>query len=361
MHYAYNAMNKLKLGGTNNTLSENKPRKASNIEDLLQDCPKNQVIIDNLVRAWSIINSPKYNKAVCSISGGSDSDIMLDIVYRCDKRNIVDYVWFDTGLEYQATKDHLKYLERKYDIKIIRYKAIKPIPLTCKEYGQPFISKQVSEFLQRLQRHDFKWEDNHIEELYKKYPKCLSALDWWCNNKGNNSSFNISRNSLLKEYIISNPPTFKISNKCCNYAKKDVAHKLIKENNYELNMVGIRKDEGGVRAAAYKNCFDDNDNGCDNYRPIFWYKDTDKIDYEQTYNIRHSKCYTEYGLKRTGCVGCPYGRDFEYELEVVKKYEPKLYKAVNNIFKDSYEYTRDYMKFRKEQGTKNKNIIRKRE
>lgn len=75
-------MSKIKLGGINNTISENKPRKASNIEDLLQVCPKNQVIIDNLVRAWSIINSPKYNKAVCSISGGSDSDIMLDIVWR---------------------------------------------------------------------------------------------------------------------------------------------------------------------------------------------------------------------------------------------------------------------------------------
>lgn len=59
----------------------------------------------------------------------------------------------------------------------------------------------------------------------------------------------------------------------------------------------------------------------------------------------HSKCYTEYGLKRTGCVGCPYGRDFENELEVVQKYEPKLYKAVCNIFKDSYEYTRKYKAF----------------
>lgn len=57
-------------------------------------------------------------------------------------------------------------------------------------------------------------------------------------------------------------------------------------------------------------------------------------------------------MKRTGCVGCPYGKDFEYELEVVKQYEPKLYKAVNNIFKDSYEYTRKYRQFIKELESK---------
>ena len=63
------------------------------------------------------------------------------------------------------------------------------------------------------------------------------------------------------------------------------------------------------------------------------------------FNISNSKCYTEYGLKRTGCVGCPYGRDYKHELEVIKEYEPKLYKAVTNIFKDSYEYTRKYKEF----------------
>lgn len=107
-------------------------KKANNIEELIKDCPKNQTILDNLIRAWAIINKPIYKKIVCSISGGSDSDIMLDIIWRCDKDNKVDYVWFDTGLEYQATKDHLKYLEDKYGIEIIRQKAIKPIPLACK-------------------------------------------------------------------------------------------------------------------------------------------------------------------------------------------------------------------------------------
>ena len=105
--------------------------------------------------------------------------------------------------------------------------------------------------------------------------------------------------------------------------------------------------EGGVRATSYKSCFSEGDNGCDNYRPIFWYKDSDKKEYEEYYEVIHSKCYTEYGLPRTGCAGCPFGRNFENELKIIQEYEPKLYKAVTNIFKDSYEYTRKYYEFRK--------------
>lgn len=54
------------------------------------------------------------------------------------------------------------------------------------------------------------------------------------------------------------------------------------------------------------------------------------------------------------CVGCPYGRDFEGELEVVLKYEPKLYKGITNIFKDSYSYTRSFKEFIKEMKLKEK-------
>lgn len=311
-----------------------------------------------MIKSWSKINSSKYEKIVCSVSGGSDSDVMLDICWKCDKDNKIEYVWFDTGLEYQATKDHLKYLEEKYGIEIKPYKAIKPIPLSCKEYGQPFLSKQVSEMIQRLQRHNFQWEDEPFDVLYKRYPNCKIALRWWCNGfeneeeTGRISRFNIAYNKWLKEFMLSNPPTFKISNKCCTYAKKNVSHKLLKEGKYDLNCVGIRRSEGGARATAYTDCFDENESGHDNYRPLFWYKDSDKEEYDEHNQIVHSKCYTEYGLSRTGCAGCPFGRGFEDELKVIEKYEPKLFVAVNNIFGDSYEYTRKYREFCKMKNEK---------
>lgn len=321
--------------------------------EILEDCPKNQIIGDNLVRAYSKINNQKYKKILCSISGGSDSDVMLDICTKCDNENKINYVWFDTGIEYKATKDHLKYLEEKYGIEIKRYKAIKSIPISCREYGIPFLSKKVSTMVSGLQRHDFKFENEPLEELLKKYDNCKSYLEWWCNSN-KSSQFNISNNKWLKEFMTENPPTFTISNVCCKYAKKDVAYKILKEEKYDLNILGVRKAEGGIRANKIKSCFDENGNTYDNYRPLFWYKNEDKSDYDNYYNIIHSKCYSEYGLVRTGCVGCPFNREFEFELEVVQKYEPKLSVAINNIFGKSYEYTRMYRLFAIEQQEKEK-------
>ena len=297
------------------------------------------------------------NNILCSVSGGSDSDVMVDLFCRFAKDKVT-FVFFDTGLEYKATKEHLKYLENKYDIEIVRIRGVKPIPITCRDDGQPFLSKQVSEFISRLQRHNFKWEDRPYDELIKEYPKCSSALKWWCDDKGEGSMFSIRRNKWLKEFMIANPPDFKISNKCCKYSKKDPVKYFMKENDFDLNCYGVRKAEGGVRASAYKNCFTDNstkDNKIDEYRPIFWYKDDTKKVYEEFFNVIHSKCYTEYGLKRTGCAGCSYGRNFEEELKILKEHEPNLYKAVNNIFGKSYEYTRKYREFCKEMNDNSKN------
>lgn len=287
-------------------------------------------------------------KPVCSISGGWDSDIVLDIVTKLDPDKKVTYIFFDTGIEYEATKRHLDFLEEKYEIQILRLRAIVPVPLGCKRFGVPFWSKHVSEMICRLQKHDFQWEDLPYENLLEKYPKCKSALKWWCNLHGEKSKFNISYVFGLKEYMIAFPPKFKISSKCCKGGKKDNAKKFLMENGADLNIVGIRKNEGGVRSGAYKSCFDPakDKEGWDNYRPVFWYTDDDKIQYDETFNVQHSDCYCKYGLDRTGCAGCPFGKDFERELAICKEHEPKLYKAINNIFFDSYEYTRNFLKFR---------------
>ncbi len=306
----------------------------------------NNIIVDNFIKAYSYINRSTYKKIICTISGGSDSDLVLDICTKCDVDHKIEYVCFDTGLEYQATKDHLKYLEDKYNITIRRERPKLPVPAACKKVGQPFISKNVSEKIQRLQKHNFKWEDKPFEELYKEYPKCKVGLRWWCNLWGENSKFNIAYNKGLKEFMIQNPPTFKISHRCCDYAKKSILHTYLDSGIYDLNIYGVRRAEGGARSSAYKSCFSTNCNKTDEYRPIWWYKNEDKCLYENIFNIQHSKCYTEYGLCRTGCAGCPFGKDFEEELLTMQKFEPLLFNAANNIFKDSYEYTRKYIEFR---------------
>lgn len=318
--------------------------------------PNNLEIFDSFIKAKAVLGKYEPDKIMVSVSGGSDSDLLLDLVHQVSEKGI-HYVFFDTGLEYQATKDHLKYLEQKYDIEIEVEKAIMPIPTACRKHGQPFMSKQVSEFIQRLQRHNFQWEDEAFKTLCERYPKCRAALRWWCNEYGEKSKFNISYNKGLKEFMVENPPNFKISNKCCSFAKKDVARKYKTDRKVSLSVIGIRKAEGGARSSAYKNCFTCKDDAADEYRPLFWYKEETKREYEKHFNITHSRCYSSYGLKRTGCAGCPFGKDFEFELEVIKEHEPKLHKAVNNIFGDSYEYTRKYkefVKFKNNEGAKQK-------
>lgn len=324
------------------------------LKDILEQTKGSLVISDAFTKANSILNEKGYNNIACSVSGGADSDILIDICEKI-KPHEVRYVWFDTGIEYQATKDHLKWLEEHYGITIEREKAIKPVPLSNKLYGQPFLSKYISQMIYRLQKHNFDWKDEPYEVSIQKYPDCMCALKWF-NNRYHNDGFSYSRFDIagqkyLREFLIANPPTFQISDKCCSGAKKNVSKKYIKENNIDLMLVGIRKSEGGVRAGAYKNCFSNEGKykETNQYRPIFWFSDDDRREYERLFDIQHSKCYTEYGYKRTGCACCPYGKDFEDELETLKEHEPMLYKAVTNIFHDSYEYTRKYREFRKQQ------------
>lgn len=319
-----------------------------NFADILDNAPNNLTVNDSLGKCY--LEVCNHENILASISGGSDSDIMLDMIVRCGGKDKTKFVFFNTGLEYEATKRHIKYLNEKYGIEIVVVPPIKPIPTCVREYGVPFWSKHVSEMMERLQRHNFQWEDEPLEVLLAKYPKASSAIKWWCNANGVDgrpSPYNISRVRGLKEFIIANPPTFKISNKCCNYAKKQPAKKFLAANECDMNCIGIRRAEGGVRQTRYISCFDSSISGADEFRPIFWFTDADKEDYESHYSIGHSDCYKVWGMKRTGCAGCPFAQNFEEELELARIHEPNFYKAVNNIFGESYEYTRKFKEFRK--------------
>ena len=78
----------------------------------------------------------------------------------------------------------------------------------------------------------------------------------------------------------------------------------------------------------------------------------DRDEYIRIFGVENSRCYTEWGFKRTGCVGCPFGKmDVFDELEVIKEHEPQLYKMACAVFGDSYEYTRKFFEFRERKKT----------
>lgn len=215
----------------------------------------------------------------------------------------------------------------------------------------------MSDMIERLQRHNFQWEDEPFDVLIQKYPRCKSALKFWCNEWGREigkvSQFDIEYVRYLKEFMIANPPTFRISKKCCDYAKKGPAKKYSETHYCDLNCNGVRKAEGGKRATTYKNCFTAAfSSEPDQYRPLFWFTDADKAEYDEHYGITHSDCYKVWGMKRTGCAGCPFARNYEEEIAMAEKYEPKFHRAMMKVFGPSYEYRRRFEAFREEMKKK---------
>ena len=290
-----------------------------------------------------------YKNILVCLSGGWDSDVMLDVlITKSDNVKNMTFAFFDTGIEYDATKRHLADLEKQYGIKIHRIKASMPVPLGCKKYGLPFLSKDISAKINCLQNNNFDFKSDGwrtYEELAQKYPRIKSALKWWCNKK--EKDYCISKLSYLKEFLIENPPDFRISQRCCEGAKKHPSKLYEKENNFDCKCLGLRKAEGGVRASAFTNCFTYNPTAdMQNFRPIWWLTDSAKAYYTKQKNLTLSDCYIVYGMTRTGCGGCPFNSNFENDLQTIKQYEPKLYNAVINIFGKSYEYTRKYREYK---------------
>ena len=322
--------------------------------DFLHDAvPKNLNIHKYLIVTRNKLK--EYNRIVISYSAGSDSDIMADmieLVKPSDGYGEIRYVFFNTGLEYDATLRHVAETEQLYGITIERVKAKKPIPAACREHGIPFICKDVSNMLSRLQRYGFDWHDSAENATAKKYGRCKSALDWYFNRRPpsakGKSVYNISRYKLLREFIMAHPPGFLISDKCCKYAKKDVANEFDREFKPDLKVIGMRQAEGGRRLGSIKNCFTPaNGSTTANYRPLWFWTDIDKQIYKEWRGIHYSDCYELWGFQRTGCVGCPCSSKALQELQIAKQYEPNKVKAAYSVFGKSYEYREAYNNFKK--------------
>lgn len=97
----------------------------------------------------------EHPSAVCSYSGGADSDIMIDLIERT--RNLfelppVQYVFFNTGLEMKATKDHVKEVAEKYGVEIVEHRPKVNIVQASRLHGIPFVSKIMSGGLSEWQK-----------------------------------------------------------------------------------------------------------------------------------------------------------------------------------------------------------------
>lgn len=305
----------------------------------------------------------EHPNAICSYSGGADSDIMIDLIERTRKLfNLppIKYAFFNTGLEMQATKDHVKATAEKYGVEITEYRPKVNIVQATRQHGVPFVSKIMSMGLSEWQKKgvplsiadEYDQAEDKIAkraELKARYPKCESVINFLCccNSKGEprpNIQIVINSSRYMRDFIGECPPDFKISAKCCDYCKKQLAHRV--QKGYDMIITGERRDEGGMRSVPRKDntalCFTENSDGQYRFRPLYYVSDADKAWYKDYYGIRYSDAYEVYGLTRTGCCGCPISYKAVEDLEKIRPYEPQVVKAAWNIFGKSYEYRQKY-------------------
>ena len=350
-------MRKAKQGELRSSVYENRPAYAD------FDAPAKFNAIQSII-AKRLVEHPK---AVCSYSGGSDSDIMLDLIERTREMfelPPIHYAFFNTGLEMAATKRHVKEVAEKYGVTITEYRPKKNIVLATREYGQPFVSKIMSAGIEGIQKknlplslHDEYWEAEDKEakyaEICERYPGCKSTINFLCccNSKGEprpEIQLVINSSKYMLDFMKENPPQFKISNHCCDVCKKAVAHKIQKD--YDMVITGERRDEGGMRSVPRGNsttmCFSETASGQYRLRPLFYVSDADKAWYKDEYDVIYSDAYEVYGLKRTGCCGCSISSRAVEDLETIGKYEPNIVKAAWNIFGDAYRYRAAYNEYK---------------
>ena len=305
----------------------------------------------------------EHPNAICSYSGGSDSDIVLHLIETVRKTfdlPPIQYAFFNTGLEMDAIKRHVRDMEKLYGVTITEYRPKKNIVLATREHGLPFISKIVSSGLEGVQKKNIplsiaaeyaEAEDKAAKraELRERYPKCESTINFLCgcNSAGDprpDIQLVINSSKYLLDFIIENPIPFNVSNKCCDYCKKQVAHRVQKQ--FDMIITGERRDEGGMRSVPRKDntsmCFAETADGKYRLRPLYYVSDADKQWYKDYYHIRYSDAYEVYGLTRTGCCGCSISSKAIEDLEKIRPYEPNLVKAAWNVFGDSYRYRQQY-------------------
>lgn len=313
----------------------------------------------------------QHPKAICSYSGGSDSDIMIDVVERARVDfNLppIKYVFFNTGLEMRATREHVKATAARYGVEIEEVRPKIGIVRATRQYGIPFVSKIMSAGLEEWQKKGVPLSiaseyteaaDKHAKraELKARYPKCESLINFLCccNAAGDprpNIQLVINSSRYMLDFIRDCPPGFQISAKCCDYCKKQVAHRVQKD--FEMIITGERRDEGGMRSVPRQGeankamCFSETASGQYRLRPLYYVSDADKAWYKDYYGIRYSDAYEVYGLTRTGCCGCPISYKAVDDLELIRPFEPNVVKAAWNIFGASYRYRQQYNAYKAE-------------
>lgn len=258
-----------------------------------------------------------------SFSGGKDSTIVLQLVKLCEElgtipKNAIPAVFCDTKIELGATVEFVKWVQAGWygNVQIIQTEML--FPHVLKKHGKPILSKMKSELLRR----------------YQKDSKMKSAQMLFSNGY-------TTRLANKHMHILHPDFDIKISNACCEEMKKKPFKRYIKAHGIRGYMTGERQAEGGARALSFAKrggniCTKINTAGLIIKNPIVDWDEEMCGEFVRRYAVPLSRAYTDYGLQRTGCFCCPFARDIEKNLDVLRQYEPNRYKAALFYLSDVY-------------------------
>lgn len=284
-----------------------------------------QKIIEAQHRIEELYNLSE-GKAILAFSGGKDSMVVLSLIKQCEEALTIDKgaivaLFCNTGMELQQTIDFVNWVNTNY----YPVTTVKPkIPFgEVMKLGKPVKSKFLSSSLQRFQAKGFKG---------KSYTKLI------------NSEYSYQMYLGDKMLHLAHPLfDIKVSNECCNYLKKYPSRDWQIEHDYKGTLTGERRDEGGVRELAAKRREKSGDRLCLRFRdgkplmsPIIDWSDEDVNEYIKQYNIPLSDAYTKFNMIRTGCIGCPFSQDLEFNLKLLYDHDRPRYKAIMFYLKDVY-------------------------
>lgn len=335
---------------------------------------QNQRINEAIENIRMVLDSDEYGKVLVWLTGKPESTILFHICNELDKEKKCEYVYFYTEITLGADMEHyMGYLSEKYNQEIVLREIDGIVQNTCNKFGVPFLSIVVSYNIARLQEMDFKWEDEKFEVLCKKYLKevdrpsnrntieidgkfykgSYGALRWWC-NQYDSKVYNINKYGYLKEFIMNNPPDFRISDKCCKEVIKKPLHQYATKNEFEIVIYDSINVKGSIRDNKGSQFIKANfiNRKYDQYMPLFGLTQKDIVEYKELYDLKFSDSYEVYHNNGGGCIGCPYGGYYgiQQDMRLAERFAQGPGMFAKKIFGKSYDYTKRYTEYAEKNG-----------
>lgn len=265
-----------------------------------------------------------------SFSGGKDSTVLAHLIMMLDLPTKIPFVFANTGIEMDAT---LRFVKNFPYENIVIVKPTKPFGKILKDYGKPALSKLKSDMISTYQK--------HLDEPFKT-SRARQLISGQRERNFEVVEGRVSQKLANKHFHFLHPDTeFKVANKCCFYMKKEPFRLFEMEIEAKGSFNGVRRAEGGTRALMYQTCVQVKQKKGKPFHfsmPIIDWSDEMVEEFIKAHNISLSDAYEKYGMKRTGCIGCPYGKNLEHELKILHDFEPQRYKATMHWLKDVYMY-----------------------